>query len=57
MNSQGYDESSSSTAATSGPTSGDPRMGKKQRFMNLIRTTKDVYIPLSISNFIFCERF
>jgi len=45
MNSQGYDESSSSTAATSGPTSGDPRMGKKQRFMNLIRTTKDVYIP------------
>lgn len=45
MNGQDYDESSSSAAAVTNPVSGDPRMGKKQRFMNLMRTTKDVYIP------------
>ncbi|CAI4036013.1 hypothetical protein SMKI_14G2270 [Saccharomyces mikatae IFO 1815] len=45
MNGQDYNEGSSSTAATSSPTSGDSRMGRKQRFMNLIRTTKDIYIP------------
>ncbi|CAI4050006.1 phosphatidate phosphatase APP1 SKDI_14G2300 [Saccharomyces kudriavzevii IFO 1802] len=45
MNGQDYNESPSSAAAAATPDSGDPRMGKKQRFMNLIRTTKDVYIP------------
>ncbi|EJS41972.1 app1p [Saccharomyces arboricola H-6] len=45
MNGQDYDENFSSAAATTTPASDDPRLGKKQRFMNLIRTTKDVYIP------------
>ncbi|CAI1683325.1 hypothetical protein SEUBUCD650_0N02240 [Saccharomyces eubayanus] len=45
MNGQDYDESSSSAAASTNPVSVDQRMGKKQRFMNLMRTTKDVYIP------------